>query len=82
MGLKAVEEVSARFSQKTKGSIIIERTDLAEETARRWSDLGATCLWTDGSQLEGGHTGAAVAWYADDRYDSRELYLRLVTPPQ
>jgi ribonuclease HI len=67
--------VLASPKEKTKGSIIIERTDLAEETARRCSDLGATCLWTDGSQLEGGHTVAAVAWYADDRYDSQELYL-------
>jgi ribonuclease HI len=75
MGLGAVEEVCPRFSWKTKGQIIIERTDLAEETARRWGDLGATCLWTDGSQLPDGHTGAAVAWNVDGRYDSQEFYL-------
>jgi ribonuclease HI len=73
MGLQAVEKVSPRFSLKTKGRIIIERTDLAEETARRWGDLGATCLWTDGSQLPDGHTGAAVAWSNNGRYESQEF---------
>jgi ribonuclease HI len=74
-GLDEIETVQPRYSDKTSGAIIIESTAVAEATAQQWRALNAECFWTDGSQLPGGHTGAAVVWQAQGEFQAEEFYL-------
>jgi ribonuclease HI len=70
-----VEVAQPRYARRTKGTIIIESTTQAEESARRWRDLNAECFWTDGSQLPDRHTGAAVVRQVNGHFVAEEYYL-------
>jgi hypothetical protein len=47
----------------------------AKESGLRWKDLSSECFWTDGSQLPGGHTGAAVVGQVNGLFEAEEFYL-------
>jgi hypothetical protein len=74
-GLNEIETVWPRYSDKTSGAIIIESIAVVEATAWQWYALNADCFWTDGSQLPGGHMGAAVVWQAEGEFQAEECYL-------
>ena len=54
--------------------VIVEKKEDALRTASEWTDQGNT-VWTDGSRLESGAVGAAVAFKEGNTWDRRGIYL-------
>ena len=57
-----------------QGRVFVERKEDALRTAHEWQDLSGT-VWTDGSKLESGRVGAAVAFWERGRWARRGTYL-------
>jgi hypothetical protein len=74
-GLGTVEAAQPHHARKTKGTIIIESTTEAEESARWWGDLNAECFWTDGSHLPDRYIGVAVVRQVNRQFEAKEYYL-------
>jgi len=55
------EKMAMPMASKTKATIVIESKEEAAAIAKGWQDKLNT-VWTDGSRLEDGRVGAAVAW--------------------
>ena len=47
-----------------RGKVFVESKEDALRTAREWRDRPCT-VWTDGSRMENGAVGAAVAFWKD-----------------
>ena len=57
-----------------RAEVIVERKEDALRTAGEWTDHRGT-VWTDGSRLECGAVGAALAFRTEDWWVSRGTYL-------
>jgi hypothetical protein len=74
-GFSAVEPVEKSAPDRhNPGTVIIAPRAEAELTARKWRDLDAACIWTDGSRLEG-HTGACYMRAVRGNLVASEFYL-------
>ncbi|KAA8892857.1 hypothetical protein FN846DRAFT_1008696 [Sphaerosporella brunnea] len=71
-GERSFEDIEVTVPQKgerTRGTIIVEEKGVALHSATYVDESDATMLWTDGSRVDGGHVGAAVAWYSKEAED-------------
>ena len=57
-----------------RAEVIVEKKEDALKTASEWSDHQRT-VWTDGSRLENGTVGAALAFKEKDGWATRGTYL-------
>ena len=57
-----------------KGMVIVENKEEALRAAKEWEDQSGT-IWTDGSRLEDGAVGAALAFKDGGRWVKRGTYL-------
>ena len=57
-----------------QGKVYVERKEEVLKTAKEWKDLSGT-VWTDGSRLEDGKVGAAVAWHSEGGWTGQGTFL-------
>ena len=57
-----------------QGRVCVDQKREALRTALGWKDL-SRAVWMDGSRLESGIVGAAVAWWKDGGWTGRGTYL-------
>ena len=62
---------SLRLSQDR---VIVDRNEEALEVAQEWADQERT-VWSDGSRLESGEVGAAVAWWKEGGWGGQGICL-------
>ena len=60
--------------REMRAEAIVDKKDEALRTAKEWSSHQGT-IWTDGSRLENGAVGAALAFKEEDRWVRRGTYL-------
>ena len=57
-----------------QGKVYVDSKEDALRVAQEWSDQWGA-MWTDGSRLEGGEVGAAVAWRDNSSWRGSGTYL-------